>query len=122
MVPSTRPIPTDTLRFPWNEARAALLAAMPDEDGVRRHRYTRPSGLPALDLVDCHLWHLTGDQTVQIPAANSNSICLVIEGPGESLVGDHNFLWETRDVFSVPPWKFGHISGTRWGRDPVCWL
>jgi gentisate 1,2-dioxygenase len=92
----------ETLRFPWNEARAALLAAVPGEDGVRRHHYTRPSGLPALDLVDCHLWHLSGDQAVQIPAANSNSVCLVIEGPGESRVGDQTFLWETRDVFSVP--------------------
>ena len=92
----------DDLRFPWEEAHAALLATPPDLDGIRKHRYARPTDQSALDLVDCHLWRLPADECVEIAAGPTNSICLAVEGRGVSRIGDHSFLWETRDVFSVP--------------------
>jgi gentisate 1,2-dioxygenase len=100
--PTDRVSPTQPLRFPWDESLAALMAAPPDEDGVRRHRYQRTGGLPALDLLDCNLWLLPSDRPVNLPAVNSNSVCLAVAGRGEAQVGKENFLWETHDVFTVP--------------------
>ena len=92
----------DVVEFPWADAKARLDAAAPDADGIRRHRYERPGGLPALDLVDCSLWRLPAATGVSHDASLCNSICFVAQGRGESQVGDRQFLWETNDVFSVP--------------------
>ena len=96
------PSSADVVEFPWGDAIAALDAAPPDTDGIRRHRYERPGGLPALDLVDCSLWRLPAGIDIRHDASLCNSVCLAVRGRGESRVGAAQFLWETNDVFSVP--------------------
>lgn len=98
----TPPPADDLVEFPWAAAKAALDAAAPDADGVRRHRYERPGGLSALDLVDCSLWGLPAGVEAGREASLCNHVCFVVSGRGESRVGEAHFLWETNDVFSVP--------------------
>lgn len=99
---------TGPLHFPLAAARRGLAAAPPDGQGRRVWRYERQGGRPALDLVDCELWGLPADKDVATPAGAENRVCLVVDGQGESRVGESVFAWEKNDVFTVP-----HGNGTR---------
>lgn len=90
-------------RYPYGDAVQALRHAPHSADGLRRVRYINPlNGQNALALLDSTMVQI--DAGVQsLPArTNANLVVAVVEGQGESCVGDKQFSWEARDVFTVP--------------------
>ncbi len=90
-------------RYPWSEAAAALEAARPDADGARRLRYTNPmNGGAILSTIDCYLLGLKKGAETEAYRTNSNAVCVVVEGEGQSRIGDDTVEWGPKDVFSLP--------------------
>ncbi len=101
--PSARWNYSPKFRYPWSEAAQALAAMRPDADGARRLRYTNPvNGGAILSTIDCYLLGLDKGAETKPYRSNSNAVCVVVEGEGESRVGDDVVAWKPKDIFSLP--------------------
>lgn len=90
-------------RYPWADAAAAVAVAPHGKDGARRVRYVNPvTGGPAMDILDCVVTQIDKGQKTAAFRTNANAVCHVVEGEGETTVGDQTFKWSARDVFSLP--------------------
>jgi gentisate 1,2-dioxygenase len=90
-------------RYPYGSAAAAVAAAPPSRDGSRRVRYVNPlTGGTGMALIDCFLVQLDSGTTTLPFRTSANSVCCVVEGSGESDVGDDTIRWRERDVFTLP--------------------
>ena len=90
-------------RYPYGPAVAALAASPPARDGSRRVRYINPlNGGTAMELIDCFLVQLDPGQTTLPFRTNASSVCCVVEGAGESQVGNDTVRWRKRDIFTLP--------------------
>ena len=90
-------------RYPYRDALRALDHAPASPDGARRVRYINPlNGEGAMPLLDTVMMQLdAGVQT--LPArSNANLVCTVLEGHGETRIGDQAISWGPRDTFTVP--------------------
>ncbi|HUZ75907.1 MAG TPA: cupin domain-containing protein [Stellaceae bacterium] len=90
-------------RYPWDLAAKALAALPAETDGSRRLRYTNPlTGGAIMATLDCYLLGLApGMETVPY-RTNSNCVCVVMAGEGQSRVGEDTIAWGPKDVFSLP--------------------
>jgi gentisate 1,2-dioxygenase len=90
-------------RYPYSAACAAVSAAPLARDGARRVRYANPaSGGPAMALMDHQLVQLEpGASTIPF-RSSANAICAVVEGSGETRVGEEVFAWGPKDIFTLP--------------------
>jgi gentisate 1,2-dioxygenase len=90
-------------RYPYAGAVAALAAAPPARDGSRRVRYINPlTGGTGMALIDCFLVELdAGAPTIPF-RTNATSVCCVVDGSGESQVGNSSVQWKKRDIFTLP--------------------
>ncbi len=76
-------------RYPYGPAAAAVAAAPLARDGSRRVRYVNPlTGGTAMELIDCYLVQLDPGMITLPYRTNASSVCCVVEGEGESQVGD----------------------------------
>ena len=90
-------------RYPYATAVASLSGAPPCADGSRTVRYSNPlSGRGAINLLDMTLMELSPDGWTRDIKSNINVVCCVVEGEGESIVGDTTIRWRPRDVFTIP--------------------
>lgn len=105
-------------RYPYEAAGAAVAAAPPAQDGARRVRYLNPStGGSAMPFVDCHLVQLDVNLSTKPFRTSSNAICCVVEGSGETQVGDKTVAWRDRDIFTLPQGNWvEHKNGTKISR------
>ena len=64
-----------------------------------------------MGLMDCRLVQIDPGHPTPPVRSNSNAICLVVEGEGETRVGDRVLRWAPRDIFTLPQnqW-FSHQS------------
>jgi len=98
----SNPAYSPVFRYPWGQAVAALAASPVAKDGVRRVRYVNPmNGGPCMSLMDCYLFELADGETLPV-RSNASMVCAVVEGTGETRVGDDRLSWEPKDVFSLP--------------------
>ena len=94
-------------RYPGGQARAALMAAPPAEDGSRLLRYVNPAtGGPVLARLDCYLLGLSRGKPTRPQRSTSNAVCFVVEGEGKSTVGDVTIEWRENDIFTLPHWSW----------------
>jgi gentisate 1,2-dioxygenase len=90
-------------RYPYATAAAAVAAAPPARDGSRRVRYINPlTGGTGMALIDCFLVQLDPGGTTLPFRTSANSVCCVMEGSGESQVGNDTIRWKKRDIFTLP--------------------
>jgi gentisate 1,2-dioxygenase len=90
-------------RYPYADAIRALAHAPLSPDGARRVRYINPlNGAGAMAMLDTSMMQLDrGCQT--LPARTSaNLVCTVVEGHGETRVGEQTISWGPRDTFTLP--------------------
>jgi gentisate 1,2-dioxygenase len=106
LAPETRAAPTSfspMFRYPWELAVKTLDSIAAEKDGSRRLRYTNPvTGGSVMATLDCHLLGLAKGQETAPYRTNSNCVCVVMEGDGESLVGEDKIAWGPKDVVSLP--------------------
>ena len=90
-------------RYPFAAAAAAVASAPPHRDGSRRVRYINPlTGGSGMAMMDCFLVQLDpGAGTIPF-RTTANSVCCVVEGFGESQVGNATIHWRKRDIFTLP--------------------
>ncbi len=94
-------------RYPYVDAVKALSKAPPAQDGSRRVRYINPlDGGSATTLIDCLMMELDEGQVTIRSRENANALLLVVEGEGESHVGDQKVPWKPLDIITVPQWNY----------------
>ena len=66
-------------------------------------RYVNPlTGGPGMALMDCFLVQLDPGATTLPFRTTANSVCCVVEGSGESQIGNETIRWRKRDIFTLP--------------------
>ena len=90
-------------RYPWDIAGKALDALPAESDGSRRLRYTNPlTGGAIMATIDCYLLGLSSGVETAAYRTNSNCVCVVMDGEGQSRVGEETITWGPKDVFALP--------------------
>ena len=90
-------------RYPWEATAAALEALKPAADGLRRLRYVNPAtGGAILSTIDCYVLGLAKGVETAAYRTNSNAVCVVVEGDGQSRIGDDTVSWGPKDIFTLP--------------------
>ncbi len=95
------------VRWPWVAVRRALavMAASAPPASPVALRYVNPTtGEPPLATMGCEAHWLRPGQVVRGPRGSVSAVYHVIEGRGESRVGERVFTWEAGDTFVAPPW------------------
>jgi len=94
---------TPVFRYPYEGVLAALRHAPQSSDGARRVRYVNPrTGRPAMALLDCQMMAVDKDTNTRPRRSNANMFCMVVEGEGESMIGDTTISWGPKDGFTIP--------------------
>jgi hypothetical protein len=90
-------------RYPYADAVRALAHAPASPDGARRVRYINPlTGAGAMPLLDTTMIQFdAGVRTLPV-RSNANLVCTVVDGHGESRIGDQVLAWAPRDTFTIP--------------------
>ena len=103
------------VRWPWRTVRAALaaMATTAPKDVPVAIRYVDPTtGRPPLRTMGAEaLWLRAGERTRRA-RRTAGAVFHVIEGRGETVVGDTRFAWEPGDTFVAPPWHWVAHAGT----------
>ena len=99
------------LRYPYQDAREALTlmaqAAPPDPKTGYMLRYTNTvTGGHILPTIGAFLRMLPKGFVPQRSRRTDAEIVLVLEGSGESQIGDRAFAWRENDIFVVPNWTW----------------
>ena len=103
----TYPDKVSTLRFPWNEIRGALDASAPGPDGAQSVNYANPiDGSAILPTLDSRAFSLADGKPTQPRRSTASELFVVLEGKGESRIGDVTHGWAEKDVFTVPHWSW----------------
>ena len=90
-------------RYPYATVAAAVAAAPPARDGSRRVRYVNPlTGGSSMAMIDCFLVQLDPGAGTLPFRTSASSVCCVVEGSGESQVGNETIRWSRGDIFTLP--------------------
>jgi gentisate 1,2-dioxygenase len=110
------------VRWPWRTTRAALAAmaatAPRRAPVVLRHVNPRTGEYPLRTMGSEARWLRPGEET-RAERRTGSEVVHVIEGQGESRVGDRTLDWQAGDVFAVPPWHW-ITHRNRSGQAPAC--
>lgn len=97
------------VRWPWRQVRAALaaLAATAPRRApvVLRHVNPRTGAYPLRTMGSEARWLRPGEDG-RAERRTGSEVVYVVEGQGESRVGDRVIPWEEGDVLAVPPWHW----------------
>lgn len=90
-------------RYPYANVVQALQHAPKGEDGIRRVKYINPlNGQGAMALLAASMMQIDA-HTQSLPVrSTANQVVAVVEGEGESQIGDQVIQWSKRDVFTIP--------------------
>lgn len=95
------------LRYPWAETKSALDATQAGEDGRAEVHYINPlNGEPVMPTIDCHAVRLAPNVTTRARRSTASTVCFVVNGRGQSTIGQERFSWSENDVFTVPNWQW----------------
>jgi gentisate 1,2-dioxygenase len=109
------------VRWPWQTVRAAL-ARMADgapADTPVTLRYVDPtSGRAPLPTMGAEAHWLRAGERTRGERRTTSRIFHVIEGRGQSRVGESVLAWEAGDTFVAPPWHW--LEHEQRGERPAC--
>jgi len=97
------------VRWPWRTVRPALraLAATTHAAQPVILRYVNPrTGAPPLATMAAEAQWLRAGEHTRADRRTASRVFHVIEGRGESRVGERTLTWEQGDTFVVPPWQW----------------
>lgn len=101
-------------RYPYADAVRALAHAPHSPDGARRVRYVNPlDGQGAMPMLDTAMLQLDAGVRTLPARSTANLVCTVVEGHGETRIGEQRFPWGPRDTFTLPQhnWVSHHSEG-----------
>jgi gentisate 1,2-dioxygenase len=88
------------LRFAYRDYLPKLLASAEQSPGLR----TLHLGPPEIDTFDRLAVHLAGGAVWACERSTANHIFVVVDGDGQSTIGDRTFEWRSGDVIAGPSW------------------
>ena len=97
------------LRYPY-ERSAETLAAMgrgsaPDACHGHKLRFVNPaSGGSPMSTISAFIQRLPAGFETAPYRSTDGTVLVVVEGEGESWIGDQRFAWKPRDILVVPSW------------------
>ena len=97
------------VRWPWSTVRPALAAmtASASSDQPVILRYVNPrTGAPPLATMGAEAQWLRPGERTRPDRRTTSAVFHVIEGRGESRVGDRTLVWDRGDTFVAPPWHW----------------
>jgi len=101
-------------RYAWKRVSQALDAMPTAADGSKRIRYTNPvDGGPVMPTLDCYALRAGVDKPTTPARSTATAMVVVIEGEGESRIGDTTFQWKPHDVFTLPRWLWTEHKATK---------
>ncbi len=90
-------------RYSAADARRAVEVAPTAADGSRTVRYADPvTGGAVLPTIDCYLTQIEAGTATHAVRSSASALCVVVDGEGETQVGDDLVSWGPKDVFSLP--------------------
>jgi gentisate 1,2-dioxygenase len=101
------------LRYPWDEARAALLArgrAEPADEEVRLSYVHPQTGEPAQNILGFSALMLRPGQSLRLPARSPAQVFHLIEGAVEVRVEDQCFALAAADTCCAPGYTAVHLA------------
>jgi gentisate 1,2-dioxygenase len=97
------------VRWPWRTVRSALAAmavtAPPTMPVILRHVNPRTGAYPLATMGSEVHWLRPGE-TTRAERRTGSGVFHVVEGRGESRIGDATVTWEEGDCFVAPPWHW----------------
>lgn len=106
------------LRYPFDKARENLeiLRQVTERDACLGYRmeYLNPgNGAPAMQTMTTSLSLLDKGFDGESYRSTDGGIFAVLEGEGETVIGDRAFAWGPKDIFVVPSWcPYRHRAGS----------
>jgi len=102
------PVPyTPRFRYAWRDVAAMLTEMPPAADGSRAVRYTNPlDGGPVTQTLDAVAFEPPVGRPSVAHRTTAGGLCIVIEGRGESRIGDRVVEWGPLDIFTLPEWSW----------------
>jgi gentisate 1,2-dioxygenase len=97
------------VRWPWGRVRAALAGMAADAPPAAPVvlRYVNPrTGASPLPTMGCEAQWLRPRETTRTERRTGSGLFHVVEGRGESRIGDRLVAWEPGDLFVAPPWHW----------------
>jgi gentisate 1,2-dioxygenase len=95
------------VRYPHSQARATLAGLVADGahpcHGVKM-QYSNPAGGPAMNTIGTFIQLLPAGFRGQPYRATDSTLYCVVEGKGETRIGDQTFRWGPSDIFVAPSW------------------
>lgn len=111
MMPETSHSPV--FRYPYADAKRALVSTAAAPDGSRTVRYSHPAtGEQAQPLLDCTIMAIERGRETTRRRSNASSVCLVVAGSGRSQIGDKLIEWTEKDFFTIPQGNFASHTAT----------
>ena len=77
------------------------------------------TGGAVLSTLDCYLLGLEKDRETRPVRTNCNGACVVAEGEGSSIIGEHTIQWGKNDVFTLPHGQWISHRAASLGREAV---
>lgn len=104
------------VRWPWRVVRRALerLAAGAPAGQPVALRYVDPTtGRPPLATMGCEVQWLRPGEHTRPERRTASAVYHVIEGEGQTRVGEAGLRWTAGDTFAAPPWHWvEHANGS----------
>jgi gentisate 1,2-dioxygenase len=99
--------------YPYSRSREALLTLSrngePDACHGYKLRYINPaSGGAPMPTIGAFMQLLPGGFATAPYRSTDGTVYSVVEGEGETVIGDTVFKWKPRDLFVVPSWQRHH--------------
>ena len=103
--------------YPYARSREALATLArngePDPHHGYKLRYVNPaSGESPMPTIGAFMQFLPTGFTTANYRATDGTVFSVVEGTGETVIGDTTLRWKPRDVFVVPSWHWHHHHAT----------
>jgi gentisate 1,2-dioxygenase len=97
------------LNYPYERSAQSLYALSRNGDPDACHgykmRFVNPaSGSSPMPTISAFIQALPKGMTTAPYRSTDSTVFVVVEGEGESLIGDQRFIWKPRDIFVVPSW------------------
>ena len=110
------------IRWPWRTVRRALATmaeGAPAAHPVVLAYVTPTTGAPPLKTMGAEAQWLRPGERARSGRSTAGRVFHVIEGHGESRIGDAKLTWERGDTFVAPPWHWiEHDNGS--AGEPAC--
>ena len=106
------------LRYAWSETQKLLqkmahLQGSP-YDGLSLEYVNPMTGGPALPTLGCWIQMLRPGERTQAHRHISSAVYFVVQGEGETVVGDQRLEWNRQDSFAVPNWsRHQHLNRSK---------